>query len=39
MVNKFPFAIILGLLTQPIEAFVEVEPQKIGSFGSSALFI
>jgi hypothetical protein len=39
MVDKFPFAVVLGLLTQPIEADVEVEPQKFGSFGSFALFI
>ncbi len=38
MVDKFPFAIVLGLPTQLIEVDVEVEPQKFGSFGSFGSF-
>jgi hypothetical protein len=38
VVDSFAFALILGLLAQPIEADAKVKPQKLGSFGLSTLF-
>lgn len=38
MVDIFPFALILGLLAQPIEVDAKPKPQKLGSFGLFTLF-